>query len=489
MDLILAIDQGTSSTRVLAFNLCGDCILTEQITLTQYYPHNGWVEHCAEEIYSKTSQALKKVLVDTQILGGKVVCVGITNQRETTVLWDKKNSKPVGRAIVWQDRRTSEYCASLSKHQANIQNKTGLLVDPYFSATKIKWLLDNNKEAHELLKKNELAFGTIDSYLIWCLTDGTSHKTDVTNASRTMLYNINDFSWDPDLLALFKIPLQILPEIENCDALFGLLSEKQFACNAPITGVVGDQQAASIGQFCFSKYDAKMTFGTGAFLMVNTGMSKMVSDNLLATVAYKTKTNFSYALEGSIFHAGTIVNWLRDQLSLFSHASESETLAQSVSHNGGVYLIPAFTGLGAPHWQAELRGMLLGLQLDSKASHIVRAGLEAIAYQAQDLLEVLRNEFSIKLKQLYVDGGVSANQWLMQFIANLTECTVIKPKQSELTALGAAMMAGIGAGLFKDFSAYVHWNHLDWQKEAGLSKKKEYKQWLDALKACKMLHK
>ncbi len=485
MDAIIAIDQGTSSTRVLAFDLNGKCLASSQLSITQYYPKDGWVEHCADEIYDKTAEVLMKVIRDVNSMGIHIACLGITNQRETTILWDKVSGKPIHKAIVWQDRRTQSFCQTLQAHSIEIKTKTGLQLDPYFSASKLHCLLNNCPNALLRAQKGELAFGTIDSYLIWRLTGGQHHKTDVTNASRTLLYNINEFCWDDDLLNLFGIPQSVLPEVLPCDGFFGNLNAETFGCELPITGVIGDQQAASIGQQCYKEGDAKITFGTGAFLMVNTGKVKQKTKYLLSTISYQTKHEHAYAVEGSIFNAGSIIQWLRDKLGVLSCVSESQMLAKSATDNGGVYLVPAFTGLGAPYWQTDARAMLMGLQLDSNKAHIVRAGLESVAYQVNDLLQTLTQELDINLKRFMVDGGMSVNQWLMQFISDLCQLSIVKPKTTELTAMGAAMMAGLGYGLFNDFSAFKSWHKSDWQCIPEAPKAGNYQKWLEAVNCCR----
>lgn len=487
MDVIIALDQGTSSSRALAFNMQGECMKVSQQPITQYYPEDGWVEHCAEEIYQKTAAVFKEVINYLNSNHANIMCVGITNQRETTIVWDRKTGKPIHRAIVWQDRRTQPYCNSLINETGQIQSKTGLRLDPYFSATKIKWILDNCEGAKEKAQSGTLAFGTIDSYLIWRLTDGKHHKTDVTNASRTMLYNINEFYWDEDLLSLFSIPRSLLPEVLPCDGHYGEISQSQFGLSLPITGVIGDQQSASIGQQCFKNLDAKVTFGTGAFLMVNTGSKKQDTNHLLSTIAYKTKQGHAYALEGSIFNAGMIMHWLRDKLDILDNVTASEHIASSLNDNGGVYLVPAFTGLGAPHWQPALKAMMVGLQLDSTKSHIIRAALESVAYQVKDLLVALCEETGIKLDKIKVDGGMAQNRWLMQFLSDLCQTLVMQSHTLELTAQGAAIMAAVGAGVFNRLGDCKDWYQIDWQCQTVEPKFSQYEMWQNAVAACKGL--
>lgn len=484
MDVIVALDQGTSSTRAFAFDLQGHCLAQAQLLIEQHYPDDGFVEHSPTEIFDKSVQVLEMVIDKVRIQNFNVRCLGITNQRETTVVWHKKTGQAIYNAIVWQDRRTSELCQSLSHHKQQIHNKTGLIIDPYFSATKLQWILEHCQEAKLLAEKGELAFGTIDSYLIWRLTNGQSHVTDVTNASRTMLYNINEFVWDDELLALFNIPKQLLPQVLNCDAHFGVIAQEHFGLSIPITGVAGDQQAALIGQQCFNDSNAKMTFGTGAFLMINTGKQQKQSEHVLTTIAYKINHQTVYALEGSIFNAGTIIKWLRDNLGVLEDAKSSGVIASQLQDNGDVYLVPAFTGLGAPYWQSNVKAMFTGLQLDSKKAHLIRAGLEAIAYQSYDLVQTILTELNLSIDKLYVDGGMSSNQWLMQFIADLCQLSLVKPKNTESTVLGAAMLAALGAGLYKSFDEFNHWFEADWLLKPKETKELEYLGWKNAIESC-----
>lgn len=484
METVIAIDQGTSSTRVMAFNLQGQCVAKAQFEIQQYYPSEGLVEQDPDEILYKTMAALDEVKTQLEQQKVRAIAMGITNQRETTVVWNKKNGKCIHKAIVWQDRRTLKTCLSLQTHQPYIHERTGLVIDPYFSATKIQWILDNYSEARNLAAKGDLLFGTIDTYLTWHLTQGKSHFTDVTNASRTMLFDINLFDWDQNLLDLFNIPKQMMPEVLNSDGHFGLVSREFWDYEIPITGVVGDQQSALVGQQCFKSGDAKMTYGTGAFLMLNTGTQLEYTKHLLTTVAYKTNNQTAYALEGSIFNAGTIMRWFRDQLNLLDDVQQSEMLASSIEDNGGVYLVPAFTGLGAPYWKAEAKAILHGMKLDTSKAHIVRAGLESVAYQTKDLLETIHAEVITPINQLKVDGGMVINQWLMKYIADLSQKIIIKGKVVELTALGAAMMASIGHGIYKDLKDFKEWYQEDWQLQPGPSKREDYLKWLMAVEIC-----
>lgn len=445
---ILAIDQGTTSTRAIVFDLGFQPKATAQLEFTQHFPEPGWVEHNPEEIWEKTLTVCRDAVAK---VGGaaSIAAIGITNQRETTIIWDRETGAPVHRAIVWQDRRTSDMCAKLREggHEARVQAATGLLLDPYFSATKIAWILDQKPELRARAEKGELAFGTIDCFLVWRLTSGRVHATDATNAARTLLYDINARAWSDEMCALFRVPRALLPEVRACDASFGEASPELLGRAIPITGVAGDQQAALFGHGCTKPGMAKATFGTGCFLVMNMGAAPPRSANrLLATVGYQTQQSFAYALEGSIFSAGATMQWLRDGLKLIKTAPESEAMAASLPDNGGVYLVPAFAGLGAPQWNAEARGTIVGLTRDSRAAHLVRAGLEAVAYQTRDLLDALRAD-GARLDSLLVDGGLTANAWAMQFLADICECPIERPSFQEVTALGAAKLAALGAGL------------------------------------------
>ncbi len=440
---ILAIDQGTTSTRAIAFDPDFKPRATAQIELTQHYPQPGWVEHDANEIWDATLKVCRDVIA--QVGGAQnVAAIGITNQRETTIVWDRKTGAPMHRAIVWQDRRTADVCASLraAGHEPRVQALTGLLLDPYFSGTKLRWILDAHPEA----KPADLCFGTVDSFLLFKLTGGRVHATDATNASRTLLCNLATRDWDDELLSLFGAPRAMLPRIQPSAGHFGECDAALFGAAIPITGIAGDQQAALVGHGCFKPGMAKATYGTGCFLVMNMGEAPPRSANrLLATMGYQTKDALAYALEGSIFSAGATVQWLRDGLKLISNSAESEKLAAGLSDNGGVYLVPAFAGLGAPQWNAEARGTIVGLTRDSNAAHLVRAGLEAVAYQTRDLLDALRAD-GARVDALLVDGGMAANAWVMQFLADICEVEVACPAFQEVTALGAAKLAALGAG-------------------------------------------
>ncbi|MEZ6022913.1 MAG: glycerol kinase GlpK [Hyphomonadaceae bacterium] len=446
---ILAIDQGTTSTRAIAFDLAFRPQAVAQIELQQHFPQPGWVEHDPEEIWNATLQVCRDVIAK---IGGAehVAAIGITNQRETTVVWDRKTGAAVHRAIVWQDRRTAETCADLRKQglEETVQARTGLLLDPYFSATKIAWILDQEPGLRARAEAGELAFGTIESFLVWRLTRGRAHVSDITNAARTLLFDIGQRAWSDEMCALFKVPPALLPRVEACDAHFGDVDPAHFGRALPIHGMAGDQQAALVGHGCFKPGMAKATFGTGCFLVMNMGEAQPRSHNrLLATIGYETRDGFAYALEGSIFSAGATMQWLRDGLKLIKSSAESEAIAAALPDNGGVYLVPAFAGLGAPQWNAEARGTITGLTRDATLSHIVRAGLEAVAYQTADLLDALKADGAPKIESLLVDGGMTANAWTMQFLADICDVEVTRPAFQEMTALGAAKLAARGAGV------------------------------------------
>lgn len=448
---ILAIDQGTTSTRAIAFDLEFNPVASAQIELKQHYPHPGWVEHDADEIWAATLSVCRDVIAK---VGGaeNVAAIGITNQRETTVVWDRKTGAPAHKAIVWQDRRTSDLCAGLrdAGHEQRVQEVTGLLLDPYFSATKIAWILDRDSSLRVRAEKGDLAFGTIETFLVWRLTNGASHKSDVTNAARTLLFDISKRDWSDEMCALFRVPRALLPQTAACDAHFGDVDPTHFGRAIPINGMAGDQQAALVGHGCLKPGMAKVTYGTGAFLVMNMGDTPPHSRNrLLATVGYHARQDFAYALEGSIFSAGATMQWLRDGLKLIKNSAESEAIAAALPDNGGVYLVPAFAGLGAPQWNAEARGTIVGLTRDSRLDHIVRAGLEAVAYQTADLLDALRADGAPPIKSLLIDGGLTANNWAMQYLADICEVEVARPKFQEVTALGAAKLAALGVGLIK----------------------------------------
>lgn len=452
---ILAIDQGTTSSRAMIFNRDGKPIHQHQIELTQHFPRNGWVEHDPEEIWRTTLTCCRKVITDASLRPTDITTIGISNQRETTIIWDRKTGKPIYPAIVWQDRRTADYCQQLLQQDVSqkIQEKTGLLLDPYFSATKIKWILNHVDGARAKAIHGDLAFGTVDTYLLWQLTGGKQHITDATNASRTLLFNIHTQRWDEELLDLFGIPQSLLPVVfDNC-ARFGRTDPAIFGHEIPITGMAGDQQAATVGQACFQPGMVKSTYGTGCFVLLNTGEKPVHSHHrLLTTVAYRINGKVTYGLEGSIFVAGAAVKWLRDTLHLIQSASETQVLSASVENTGGVYLVPAFTGLGAPYWDPQARGALLGLTRDTQIAHIVRATLEAVCYQTRDLMGAMMSDSAQVLETLRVDGGMATNDWLLQFLTDILQVNVERPRCVETSALGAAFLAGLGAGVYRSLS-------------------------------------
>jgi glycerol kinase len=449
--VLLAIDQGTSSSRAIAFSAEGTVLATEQQAFEQIYPASGWVEHDAEVIWATVLSTTRSVLerLRTQ-KRGPVTAIGLTNQRETTVVWDRRTGVPLHNAIVWQDRRTADQCRKLADagHEPEVAEKTGLLLDPYFSATKLAWILDRVSGARELAKAGHIAFGTIDSFLIWRLTRGRLHVTDATNASRTALFDIRTGRWDEGLCKLFNIPLSCLPEVRDSAGDFGTTEAGVLGKALPIRGVAGDQQAALIGQACFAAGDLKSTYGTGAFMVLNTGPKLVRSANrLLSTIAYQLNGQITYALEGSILSAGATIQWLRDGLGLVSRAPEVEALASSVPDSGGVYLVPAFTGLGAPYWDPDARGMLVGLTRGSGRGEIARAGLDSVAYQTRDLLDAMAAD-QIRPASLKVDGGMAQNGLFLQRLADILNLPILRPKMAESTAFGAACLAGLGSGVY-----------------------------------------
>ncbi|MEZ5647642.1 MAG: glycerol kinase GlpK [Alphaproteobacteria bacterium] len=449
---ILAIDQGTTSSRAILFDDKGMPVVTAQREFKQYYPADGWVEHDPEEIWFTVLASCKEVLAHPA--GATCIGIGITNQRETTLLWDRKTHEVLGRAIVWQDRRTAALCAQLKAedHESMVTAKTGLLLDPYFSATKLGWLLDNIPEARHRAERGELAFGTIDSFILWRLTGGKVHATDATNASRTLLYNIHKDQWDDALLQLFRIPSSVLPEVKDSADDFGMSDPTVLGKALPIAGIAGDQQAATIGQCCFASGACKSTYGTGAFLVMNTGAKALVSKNrLLTTICYRLNGKITYALEGSIFVAGAAVQWLRDGLKIIRTAAETEALARSLHNNRGVYLVPAFTGLGAPYWEPDARGAIFGLTRDTGVAELVRAALESVAYQTQDLLEAMQED-GIAPASLRIDGGMIRNDFVAQMLADILGVPVDRPIVTETTAVGAASLAALSLGCVTSLS-------------------------------------
>ncbi len=461
---IVSIDQGTTSSRAILFNLNGQSVYMSQNEFTQYFPKDGWVEHDPEEIWKTTLKSLKNVIDKSIKLKGKILTIGITNQRETTILWNKTTGKPVYNAIVWQDRRTQNYCESLKKknYENKFRRKTGLFIDPYFSATKIKWILENVRETKKLLRSNNLLFGTIDTYLIWKLTNGKKHLTDATNASRTMLFNISNNNWDKEILRKLNIPSKILPNIKNSADNFGYTNKKIVGKEIDISAVLGDQQAAAFGQICFEKGAIKSTYGTGAFVIMNTGKKKIFSKNkLLTTICYRINNKNTYALEGSIFIAGAGIQWLRDKLKLINNAYETEKIARSKKDNDGIYIVPAFSGIGAPYWRADARGTIVGLTRNSDWKNLVRAVVESVAYQSYDLFHSMKKD-GLKPKIIKVDGGMVANNWFSQFLTDIINIKVVRPKIQETTALGVAFLAGYQIGEFKSLDEIKN----KWKKDA-----------------------
>jgi len=451
---IVAIDQGTTSSRAILFNNQGKLLFKSQLEIKQYFPKNGWVEHNPEEIWNKTKKVLVDAVNKSKKLKGDILTIGITNQRETTILWDRVTGKPVYNAIVWQDRRTADFCKKFrsNKREQIINKKTGLLIDPYFSGTKIKWIIEKVPKAKKLLKKKRLLFGTIDTFLLWRLTKGVTHATDATNASRTMLYNITTNNWDTQILKSLKIPLHILPIVKNSSDDFGITQKSITGQSYPITAVVGDQQAATIGQCCFKRGSVKSTYGTGAFVLMNTGYKKIYSKNrLLTTICYRLNGKSTYALEGSIFIAGAGVQWIRDKMKLIKKASDTEKVTKSLKSNSGVYLVPAFVGLGAPYWDSKARGVLSGLTRNTGTKEIIRAIIESTAYQSYDLFNAMKKD-GLKVKVIKIDGGMAKNNWFSQFLSSILNIKVYRSQTDETTALGVAFMAGLQIGVFKSLN-------------------------------------
>ena len=449
---ILALDQGTSSSRAIVFDQHGQTKAVAQKEFTQIFPKPGWVEHNPMEIWSSQASVIAEAITSIDINGLDIAGIGITNQRETTIVWDAETGEPVYNAIVWQDRRTSEYCDMLKGKGLTdmIRSKTGLIIDAYFSATKIRWILENVPYAREKAEQGKLRFGTVDTWLIWMLTRGEVHVTDVSNASRTMVYNIHDLCWDKDLLELFGIPESMMPQVKSSSEVYGYTKTTLFAHEVPIAGIAGDQQAALFGQMCTEPGSVKNTYGTGCFLLMNSGEKPITSsNNLLTTIAWKIGDKVNYALEGSIFVAGSVVQWLRDGLGIIKSSSEVEELAASVEDNGGVYFVPALTGLGAPYWDQYAKGCLYGISRGTTAAHIARATLEGIAFQTMDIVNAMQRDAGISLAELKVDGGASRNNLLMQFQADILGTSVIRPQVTETTALGAAYLAGLAVGYWE----------------------------------------
>ena len=459
---ILALDQGTSSSRAIVFDHDGSICSVAQKEFTQHFPKPGWVEHDPMEIWASEAAVIAEAISSIGINGLDIAGIGITNQRETTIVWDAETGAPVYNAIVWQDRRTAEFCETLSPYADKIRRKTGLIVDAYFSGTKIRWILDNVPGAREKAEAGKLRFGTVDTWLVWQLTRGEVHVTDVSNASRTMLFNINTLEWDKELLELLDIPASMMPAVKSSSEVYGSTKTTIFAHEVPIAGIAGDQQAALFGQMCTDPGSVKNTYGTGCFLLMNTGEKPIMSkNNLLTTIAWKIGNKVQYALEGSIFVGGSVVQWLRDGLGIIRSSSEIEALAASVPDNAGVYFVPALTGMGAPYWDSSARGLISGITRGTTAAHIARAALEGIAFQTMDIVNAMQNDAGVKLSELKVDGGASRNNLMMQFQADILGANVVRPVVTETTAMGAAYLAGLAVG---------YWESLDeikaqWQVE------------------------
>ena len=490
MTYILAIDQGTTSSRAIIFDGKMQVKATAQMEFKQHFPQSGWVEHDVSDIWSSTASTCRGVIEKSGVSVREIAAIGITNQRETTLVWDRETGKPIHNAIVWQDRRTSEMCQALKAEgfEAEVTEKTGLLLDPYFSGTKLKWLLDNVEGARLRAKAGKLMFGTVDCYLIWKLTGGAVHATDATNAARTMLYNIREGKWDAEICARFDIPLDMLPEVRDCAADFGTTRADLFGKELPILGVAGDQQAATIGQACFGAGMLKSTYGTGCFALLNTGDTLVRSQSrLLGTIAYQFDGKPTYALEGSIFIAGAVVQWLRDGLKMIREASETQPLAESADPTQELYMVPAFTGLGAPYWDAEARGAIYGITRNSGPAEFARAALESVGFQTRDLLEAMKSDWQDADDKgvLRVDGGMSASDWSMQFLSDIIGAPVDRPKVLETTALGAAWLAGMKAGVYHDQAGFASEWALDRRFEPQMdeaTRARRYAGWKDAVK-------
>lgn len=490
MTYILAIDQGTTSSRAIIFDAAMQVKATAQEEFKQHFPQSGWVEHEVSDIWASTASTCRGAIEKAGISVNEIAAIGITNQRETTLVWDRETGDPIHNAIVWQDRRTSEMCQALKAEgfEAEVTEKTGLLLDPYFSGTKLKWLLDNVEGARAKAKAGKLMFGTVDSFLIWKLTVGASHVTDATNAARTMLYNIRTGQWDAEICARFDIPMAMLPEVRDCASDFGKTRAELFGKPLPILGVAGDQQAATIGQACFAPGMLKSTYGTGCFALLNTGDTLVRSQSrLLGTIAYQFDGKPTYALEGSIFIAGAVVQWLRDGLKLIREASETQPLAERADKGHELYMVPAFTGLGAPYWDAEARGAIYGLTRNSGPAEFARAALESVGFQTRDLLEAMKSDWQDASDKgvLRVDGGMSASDWSMQFLSDIIGAPVDRPKVLETTALGAAWLAGMRAGIYPDQAGFAKQWALDRRFEPQMddaTRARRYAGWKDAVK-------
>lgn len=488
MKYILSIDQGTTSSRAIIYNKKGREVSKAQQEFKQIYPKPGWVEHKLEDIWRSVVDVIEQSLYKANLSATDIAAIGITNQRETTVLWDKNTGKPVCNAIVWQCRRSTDICQQLKSKglEDSFREKTGLLLDPYFSGTKIKWILENVAGSKEKAEKGDLFFGTIDSWLIWRLTGGKKHVTDYTNASRTLIYNIHDLSWDDQLLGFLDIPKSILPEVKSSSEVYGLTSADIFGAEVPIAGIAGDQQAATFAQGCYQKGMTKITYGTGSFMLMNTGDRAVKSKSgLLTTITCGIDNKIEYALEGSIFVAGAAIQWLRDEMKLIDDSSDSEYFADKVSDTEGVYIVPAFTGIGAPYWNPDARGTIVGLSRGSNKNHLIRATLESLAYQTKDVLNAMVEDSGISLKDIKVDGGASANNFLMNFLADITDSSVERPVNTETTAIGAAFLAGLAVGYWSDKNELLQLREIDKVFNSQMNdnnRAKLYKGWERAVK-------
>lgn len=489
-EYILSIDQGTTSTRAILFDKKGNLRYVSQREFTQYFPHSGWVEHDAMEIYQSVIEVVQSLFIENNVEPQQIKGIGITNQRETTVIWNKKTGKPVYHAIVWQSRQSQDICNQFIEqgYSEFIQQKTGLLINPYFSASKIRWILDHIEDDQE-----NLLFGTIDTWLVWKLTGGKVHVTDYSNASRTLLYNIYDLKWDDELLELFDIPKSMLPEVKDSSCIYGYSDESLLTglhFKAPICGIAGDQQASLFGQTCFENGNVKNTYGTGCFMLMNTGETPVQSQNgLLTTIAWGIDNKVTYALEGSVFVAGSVMQWLRDGLKFFQNVSESETMAKNLTNNEGVYLVPAFVGLGTPYWDNDVRGTMFGLTRGTRKEHIARAALEAIAYQSKDVIETMKEESHLALDHLFVDGGATANNFLMQFQSDILNTDIMIPRIKETTALGAAYLAGLAIGFWKNQEEIKELHSITETYHSYMNedeRNKNYKGWKKAVQATRV---
>ncbi|WP_419811763.1 glycerol kinase GlpK [Bacterioplanoides sp.] len=491
---LLSLDQGTTSSRAIVFSERGEILATGQQEFTQHFPQPGWVEHDPAEIWHSTLSSARHAIAEAACAATDIAAIGITNQRETTLVWDRQTGETIYPAIVWQDRRTAEQCAAL-KQQAGLEQrvteKTGLLLDPYFSASKIAWILDHVDGARQRAEQGELAFGTVDSYLLWQLTAGRSHQTDATNASRTLLFNIHTQQWDDELLAIFRVPAAMLPEVNDSVADFGRSEAELLGAEITIGGIAGDQQAALVGQACFQPGMAKSTYGTGCFMVMNTGSEALQSKNrLLTTVGYRINGETTYALEGSIFMAGATIQWIRDGLHLIDNAKDSQPLAEATGYDNPVYMVPAFAGLGAPYWDPQAKGAIMGLTRDTGIKEIVTAGLQAVCYQTRDLLEAMAED-GVKPETLRVDGGMVVNDWLMQFLSDTLAMPITRPQVTETTALGAALLAGLQVGIYDSLEELAEfWRHerefVSQQQESV--RERLYQGWLDAVERVRVQH-